>query len=121
MSTPAGCASDIWGLAGDALTGTADGAFQNGVEVRYGGCLASPVAVMKLIFGIVGGVPPCCTLVVEASGDPAHNGLSAFGCGPGFEVLKVLTQPGFMNPDGSCGCTVRAGVATWGKVKSLYR
>jgi len=99
------------------------GSSQTGLEISFSDCLASPQHVLTITYQRFGTSPPCSYLKIGPNPDHAYTRPIVNGCpddSPKFEPTPLRL---YMNPDGSCPCSLPVPVerTNWGRIKGLYR
>ena len=91
---------------------------QDGVAIGYGGCFASPIAVLAINFFAQALTAPCCFYPVLPDPNGVSGQIEVVDCAD--NLLIATGGAGRINPNSTCMCTVATEETTWGQVKSLY-
>lgn len=111
------CMIGVIYIADSNQIGPAVGNSQTGISIGYGGCFASPITILSMVFFGYGLTPWCC--YYAPTPHPGTGLIEMVDCSQ--TLLVAGAQCAMVNPDQTCLCAATpTEKSTWGKVKALY-
>ena len=94
---------------------------QTGIAVAYGGCYASPINMLTVLYLGNGTSPSCsyCRVVPDPIAVPLEILVSDCQDPPNLLISTGGTL--IINPNPSCYCDIPVEETSWGQIKSLYK